>query len=174
MLVVRVVRNLHKIRFYLFVHSYPSYIFKTLCQDLHSSKLFERKLANILCFKKNSLHCFFFHKTCLRKFTVARLPKAEKQIIAAYLQIEEELCLLMQQRAKHDEVFGEDYEGPVLTLAIERAVGSALCEIEDDQEFEEKRALLEKQYNHWYYWIAWRYKLPTIRILPFLLRLMKG
>lgn len=89
-----------------------------------------------------------------------------------YLEIEKELCILMQQRVKHDEVFGEDYEGPMLTLAIERAVGNFLCEIEDDQEFEEKRMLLVRQYPQWYYWIAWKYKLPTIRILPFLLRLL--
>lgn len=108
----------------------------------------------------------------MRKF-VKKLPKTEKHKVVAYLEIERELCSIIQQRSKYDEFFGEDYEGPLLSLAIERAIGNALCEIENDQEFEEKRFLLERQYHNWYYWVAWRYKLPTLRILPFLFRLLK-
>lgn len=78
----------------------------------------------------------------------------------------------MQQRAKHDEVFAEDYEGPLLVLAIERVVGNSLCDTEEDQEFETKRVELYRQYNNWYYWVAWRYRLPTLRIVPFLIRLL--
>lgn len=60
----------------------------------------------------------------------------------------------------------------MLSTAIERAVGNNLCNIDDDSIFEMQLDELQKVYRKWYYKTANRYKLPTPRIVPFVLRLI--
>ena len=66
----------------------------------------------------------------------------------------------------------DDYHGAVLQSAVERAVGNKLAKIDNDHEFNTRLLELEKSYLRCYYRVARRFKLPTIRILPFILRLI--
>jgi len=44
--------------------------------------------------------------------------------------------------------------------------------IENDEEFDELLIMFKTIYLNWYYQMAVKYKLPTLRIIPFLLRLL--
>ncbi|MDO8498343.1 MAG: hypothetical protein Q7S44_00965 [bacterium] len=67
-----------------------------------------------------------------------------------------------------------DYDWALVEPAVERAVGNYLCNIKNDSEFEGKLLLLKIRYKTYYYYVADKYKLPTIRILPFILRLIRN
>lgn len=102
-----------------------------------------------------------------------RVPDREK--IKAYLAIETELVSLSQTRlGKTSSFFDPDYdqESAMLSIAIERAVGNKLVNIEQDSTFIHQQEIFQKLYLRWYYKVAWRYKLPTTRIVPFVLRLI--
>jgi len=79
---------------------------------------------------------------------------------------------LLQRRDEKNSLVPDEYERPFLTLAIERIAGDKLTNIDDDYEFELKLEVLKVQYRRWYYRVAYKYKLPTPRILPFLWRLI--
>jgi hypothetical protein len=65
-----------------------------------------------------------------------------------------------------------EYEYALLEPAIEHVVGEDLSDIEDDREFDEHLSRFKTLYKNWYYKIAAKYRLPTLRIIPFLLRLI--
>lgn len=97
----------------------------------------------------------------------------EKEKIKAYLTIESELIALSVAKInKSSSFFDPDYtdESAILSLAIERAVGNKLIDIEDDSVFNHQQEILQKLYLRWYYKVVWKYKLPTTRIVPFVLR----
>src|SRR3989344_1529278 len=94
----------------------------------------------------------------------------EKEKIKAYLSIEEELIMLsVEKETRISSFFNPDYENEfaLLSIAIERAVGNKLINIEDDSVFNHQQEILQKLYLRWYYKVAWKYKLPTTRIVPF-------
>ncbi len=98
----------------------------------------------------------------------------EKEKIKAYLAIEKELIMLsVEKEARVNSFFEPDYESEfaLLSIAIERAVGNKLINIEDDSAFIHQQEIFQKLYLRWYYKVAWKYKLPTTRIVPFVLRL---
>ncbi len=66
----------------------------------------------------------------------------------------------------------EENQSFLLSLAIERVVGSTLGNVKDDNVFEEKLNQRIKDYHRIYYKTAYKYRLPTMRIIPFLLRLI--
>ncbi len=102
-----------------------------------------------------------------------KMPDSEK--IKAYLAIERELILLSEtKKNKSSQFFDPDYdqEFAILSVAIERAVGNKLIDIEDDSAFGHQQEILQKLYLRWYYKVAWKYKLPTTRIVPFVIRLI--
>lgn len=78
----------------------------------------------------------------------------------------------MQERENKNSLILEDYEYALLSPAIERVVGNTLIRINDDYEFEIKLHESERLYTRWYYSIAYHYRLPTLRIIPFILRLI--
>jgi len=99
----------------------------------------------------------------------------DKEKMEAYLSIEKELTeLFMEIQARTSSFFDPDYqdESAILSIAIERAVGNKLIDIEDDSIFNHQQEILQKLYLRWYYKVAWKYKLPTMRIVPFVLRLI--
>ena len=67
----------------------------------------------------------------------------------------------------------DEYESALLEPAIERVVGEDLSDIENDREFDTQLAVFKTLYRHWYYQTARKYRLPTLRIIPFLLRLLR-
>ena len=102
-----------------------------------------------------------------------KMPDREK--IRVYLVIESEWIALSNAKiSKSSSFFDPDYqdESAILSIAIERAVGNKLVNIEDDSVFNHQQEILQKLYLRWYYKVAWKYKLPTTRIVPFVLRLI--
>lgn len=163
-----------RIRFALFTNSYAGYFLK---EEIKHSKLSDHlieKLAKALLFNNKSLRCFIFHKTCGRKFSkIIRNISKENEKISIYLRIEKELIILIREKEDKNSLISEDYEYALLAPAIERVAGNALARIDDDGEFEKKLFELEKTYHRWYYAVAYQYKLPTLRIIPFLTRLIE-
>lgn len=95
--------------------------------------------------------------------------------IRFYLAIESELITLAASRRNRSrDFFDPDYENEsaMLKIAIERATGNLLSDIEDDFVFEKQLEELQRIYLKWYYKVAYKYKLPTTRIVPFVLRLI--
>lgn len=90
--------------------------------------------------------------------------------IPIFLAIEKEVIEIMEKKFMENLLEVDDYQGASLESAIERATGNQLTEIEDDHQFEKQLEELKRHYRSFYYRVA--YKLPTIRILPFILRLI--
>ncbi len=101
---------------------------------------------------------------------------SDKEKIKIYLCIEGELILLAAAKRNKSSYADTDYEeeSAVLSTAIERAVGNYLGNINNDFIFEQQLADLQRVYRKWYYKIAYKYKMPTPRIIPFILRLIKN
>jgi hypothetical protein len=100
---------------------------------------------------------------------------AAKEGIKFYLSTESELITLATSKRNRSPNFSDpDYENEsaMLSIAIERAAGNILNDIEDDLLFEQQLTDLRKIYLKWYYKTAYKYKLPTTRIVPFILRLI--
>jgi len=92
--------------------------------------------------------------------------------IKIYLEIENEIITLKIARQDKESLIEEDYEHATLCPAIERAAGNSLRAIDDDFAFEEQLEELQRKYRRLYYKTAYEYKLPTPRIVPFILRLL--
>ena len=92
--------------------------------------------------------------------------------IKVYLSIESEIIALKIARQDKENIIHEDYESAVLSPAIERTAGNNLRNIKNDLVFEKRLEELQKEYQRWYYQVAYKYKLPTPRILAFILRLI--
>jgi hypothetical protein len=94
--------------------------------------------------------------------------------IKIYLVIESELISLVMAKGDKSDFkdFAYEEESALLSLAIERAVGNSLQKIKDDLTFSRQLEVLQRRYIYWYYKTVYRYKLPTIRIVPFILRLI--
>jgi len=105
---------------------------------------------------------------CSKYFTC---PKDNSEI-PIFLAVEKEMIEITDNRFMEELLEVEDYTGGILESAIERAVGNKLTNISDDSKFNQKIFELSKIYRSCYYRVAYRYKLPTIRILPFIKRLI--
>jgi len=92
--------------------------------------------------------------------------------IRVYLEIEKELGNLKEEKLDDYSTAKEDYHNQLLYPAIERAAGNSLTDIASDRKFQKKLIEKIREYTNVYYKIAYKYKLPTIRIIPFLIRLI--
>ncbi len=92
--------------------------------------------------------------------------------LSVYVRIEHELIQLIKARKSRGYFDLTEYEYALLDPAIERVVGTDICDIENDKEFDEQLMTFKTIYINWYYQTAAKYRLPTIRIIPFLLRLL--
>ena len=90
-----------------------------------------------------------------------------------YVRIEKELVSLISERKERGMFDLDEYEYALLEPATERVVGEDLSDIGNDREFDRQLMIYKSLYQHWYYQTAAKYKLPTLRIIPFLLRLVK-
>lgn len=162
------------IRFSLFIKSYAGWYFANFIRQSEKQEVLTKRLAKVLLLNKKFLNCFVFHKTCQIKFSkiAAEIGKREERI-KIYLLIEKELFTLAQEKKDKNNSASEDYEHALLEPAIERVAGNVIKNIENDSKFEKKHVELMKIYNHWYYAVAYRYRLPTLRIVPFILRLIQ-
>ena len=92
--------------------------------------------------------------------------------LSVYVRIEHELIQLIKERKRRGYFDLAEYEYALLDPAIERVAGADLCDIENDEEFDELLITFKTIYLNWYYQTAAKYRLPTLRIIPFLLRLL--
>lgn len=168
----------NRVRLALFLHSYGAYIISELLKSKNISKIkIINRLGQILNFDPLLLKKFYLDGTYARKLLKPgsyKKYKTQRERILAYLEIEKELVNLITEKSEVDGTASEDYERALLEPAIERAAGNGLGEINDDFEFEEKLIVLRIKYKTYYYSVAYKYKLPTPRIMPFILRLLQN
>lgn len=164
--------NFSTIRFSLFTKSYAGFRIATFIKNSQEKKILIKNLSCALLLDEKQLKCFILHKTCVKRFNKIKVldPEITKKI-AVYTQIETELITLSQEKSNKSD-FAEEYEygEGLLSPAIERVAGNSLENIKDDYKFEEKMPDQVNKYRNWYYDIAYKYGLPTLRIAPFILR----
>lgn len=169
-------KDFHKIRFTLFTCSYAGQI---LIKYLRTSQRVDfevKRLSNILLLNKDQVyHLLFLTEQSHSISTVKDLNsiKEEMEKLWVYLMIEKEMYILDQEKKDKNCLALQDYERALLAPAIERVAGNNLNKIKDDHEFDQMLTKLYKTYNNWYYWVSSQYRLPTLRVLPFILRLIQ-
>lgn len=167
-------RSIPRIRFLLFTQSYVGYRLVNWLNQHKDDRHYIERLGEILRFEKKDLSCFILHTSCCRKFKaeIQKRVKNDKEVII-YLQIENELITLTKEKEEIEDPETEDYnERALLSTAVERVVGNSLSYIKTDSWFDKRLLMASQKYNHWYYKIVDKYKLPTMRIIPFLLRIL--
>lgn len=172
-------RKFQRLRLALFANSYCgkhlSKILKERSEKNQNEALKEVPLlANTLNLSRRLLFQVivkektFFRLICPKNFTH---PKDSIEI-PLFLAIEKEMFEIGDSRFLESLLEVEDYTSGILSAAIERAAGNKLTNITNDGVFNRKILELSQNYRRCYYRVAYRYKLPTIRILPFILRLI--
>lgn len=178
----------NKVRLALFVRSYAGYTIiqhirtrykingKSETKELRSQYFSKKAIPEISRLSKalSFNYRYLWQSILLNKNQPLGKQISDKEGIKIYLSIESELVMLTEAKYNRSHFFDPDYESEfaVLSIAIERAVGNKLINIEDDSVFEHQQEILQKLYLRWYYKVAWKYKLPTTRIVPFVLRLI--
>lgn len=178
-----------KTRLVLFTNSYACYaitchiktkykIDDRLTPSELRKRYFNKRIIPEISKLSYSLH--FDYETLWRAMLLNKKQSLSRQIrssdgVRFYLAIEDELIALAESK-KHrsQDFFDPDYENElaVLSIAIERAAGNLLNHVEDDFVFDQQCEEMKKICLKWYYKIAYKYKLPTTRIVPFVLRLI--
>jgi hypothetical protein len=169
-------RGFAAVRLALFAKSYAGHYFIEYIKEADDSDIIIKRLSKTLLFKEAFLAYFLSPKYSKRE--VSRIIKEtaddkDKDKIKIYLQIEKQLILLIQDRKLKESYVTEEYEYALLSPAIERVVGNSLTNIKDDGNFEIKFVERKRLYTQSYYAVACKYRLPTLRIIPFISRLLK-
>lgn len=167
-------RQFEATRMALFAKSYAGYYFAQKIEESRDPNLLVKKLSKILLFNEHILGFFLCPKFSNKE--VNRVIKDivdDKVKINIYLKIEKQLTLLMQDRGEKESYVLDEYEYALLSPAIERVAGDSVSNIKSDSRFEKELTDRKRIYNLWYYSIARKYRLPTLRIIPFLSRLIK-
>jgi hypothetical protein len=162
-----------KIRFSLFLRSYAFYRISIVIKEKCSGKKVIPEISRLSL--ALNLPDKPLQKAINKKKTYPLSRKIQdKENIKIYLEIESELTSLARAKGNKSDFKDSDYEeeSTLLSLAIERAVGNSLQKIKDDLIFSRQMEVLQRKYIYWYYKTAYKYKLPTIRIVPFILRLI--
>lgn len=164
------VKNYEEVRFFLFANSYSgNKIASHLKSGYKRSKLLKvgKSLSIVLRFKYKKVTDFVLFDI-KPKCPYQRLPK----FLRIYLEVEKELLKLSEEKLDEYSTASEDYKRQLLFPAVERAAGNSLGKIKDDHEFDTRLGTQINEYRNIYYKIAYEYRLPTIRIVPFILRLI--
>ena len=165
------VKKYEEVRFFLFTNSYSgNKIAVYLKAKYKGRKLTQatRNLSVVLRFKYNQVTSFVLYGI-KPKSPYQRFP----YLLKIYLEIEKELLSLSEEKLDKYSTAVEDYQRQLFNPAIERAVGNFLENIEDDNKFQK---LLDEKFRsagYTYYKVTNKYRLPKIRIVPFLLRLVR-
>lgn len=179
----------NKARLALFTRSYACYIIteylkakykidNKLTQKELRKKYFSKRVIPEISKLARTLN--FEYKLLWQALLFNKNPSLGKKLasfegIRFYLAVESELVTLATSKRNRSRAFFDpDYENEsaMLSIAVERATGNILNDLEDDFVFERQQMELQKVYLRWYYKIAYKYKLPTTRIVPFVLRLI--
>ena len=154
-----------RIRAYLFTKTYAYSIFQEYIHKAgrKEKQTVQRRIAKILLLKRTTAVSLADFNSILHR----------DGKLSVYVRIEHELIQLIKERKNRGYFDLIEYEYALLYPAIERVVGTDLCDIENDNEFDEQLMTFKTIYVNWYYQTAAKYRLPTIRIIPFLLRLLR-
>jgi hypothetical protein len=155
----------NRVRAYLFSKSYAYIVFQ---ECIHTAKLKNRKQIKIRI-KKILLFGQMLHD---KHFSDSKFIVRKDEKLSVYIRIEKELTLLSKERKERGTFDFEEYEYALLDPAIERVAGASLARIEDDRTFDTELTARKALYQRWYYQTTAKYRLPTLRIIPFLLRLL--
>lgn len=167
-------RGYQSTRFALFTRSYAGYYFMKQVKVSNDPNSLVRKLAKTLLFNEQFLGFYLYPE--FSQSDVDRIIENieyEKEKINAYLEIERQLTTLIQDKGLKESYVPEEYDNALLSPAIERVVGDSISDIQSDSLFEKKLVERKRTYTLWYYSIVRNYRLPTLRIIPFLVRLLK-
>jgi len=164
------VKTRREVQFFLFTNSYSgkkiaTYI-KLRFQGKKLGKVIKR-LSVVFDFNYSQVCDFItsdLNPTCPYK----KLPVSLK----IYLEVKKELSKLSEEKSDEHSTALEDYQRKLLCPAIERSVGNLLENINDDSEFEKLLGERFKSSFYIYYKVAYKYGLPTMRVVPFILRLI--
>jgi len=164
------IKTHREVRFFLFTNSYSGKKISIYLKGTFGGKKLRRaikRLAIVLDFEYKQTSDFIVFGT---KSTspYKRLPNS----LRMYLEIENELSKLSEEKLDEYSTALEDYQRQLLYPAIERAVGNLLDEIDDDSKFQ---TLLEERFKHAvydYYKVIRKYGLPTMRNIPFILSII--
>ena len=163
-----------KLRLALFLLSYSGSFIKN--QSLNKQYRKEIPLlAKVLNLDAVLLEDFIYSSKNPKKLLDYQLKlnnNEDKSQILIYLEIEKEISSLLQERSDKNSLVFEDYGRKLLDPAIERVAGDHLSGVDDDFMFDNNLEDLKRRYTKIYYQVAYKYKLPTLRVLPFLLRLI--
>ena len=153
-----------RVRSYLFTKSYAYTVFQNYIDKAKrkEKQRLKKRLSKVLLLKFSTPKTSDFHSLIRHNGK-----------LSIYVRIEQELIHLMKERKERGYFDLVEYEYALLEPAIERVVGEDLSDIENDREFDEQLLRFRYLYTSWYYQIAAKYRLPTMRIVPFLLRLLE-
>lgn len=151
-------------RAFLFTKTYAYTVFQEYIHKAgkKEKQKLKRRIAKILLLKPNTAVSIADFNSILHR----------DGKLSVYVRIEHELIQLIKERKNQGYFDLIEYENALLDPAIERIVGTDLCDIENDKEFDEQLMTFKTIYLNWYYQTAAKYRLPTLRIIPFLLRLL--
>lgn len=163
-------QNHKKIRFYLFSNSYSGNKISYILIEKYTLRKLKKRIRNLSVvldfkYKETSNYILLDIKP---DSPYKRLP----YILKVYLEVENELSKITEEKSDEYSTVIEDYQRQLLCPAIERASGNLMKNIDDDSEFEKLLSEKVKSVTHTYYKVAYKYKLPTLRIIPFILRLI--
>lgn len=170
MIILIMTKNYEQVRFFLFTSSYSGERIRTYLKG----KFRDKKLTKVI---KNLSAVLHFKNAQVSKYVLYDIKPASPYRrlpypLKIYLEIENELSKLSEEKLDEYSTALEDYQKQLLCPAIERAVGNFLEDVEDDNKFQK---LLEEKFkpaHYTYYKVAYKYKLPTLRLVPFILRLI--
>lgn len=160
----------NKVRLSLFLRSFGAYTILNRFKDKTYHRVISR-LGNVLNLDINLLNKFFSSGIYprglpnLNSLTKYLVPK-EKMLV--YLEVEREIINLTLEKLDKEKTSLEDYDKAIMEPAIERVAGNHLKNIKDDKVFDIQLEELKRRYQNWYYATAYKYKLPTSRIIPFI------
>lgn len=153
-------------RMALFAKSYAGYFFKNYfntTENVQSRGKQIKRLTQILGFEPKYVN----------NLQIRQQSAFTKDLcsIKIYIAIEKEMIKVFEHRSDGYSFILEDYGYALLEPALERVAGNDLSNTAD-AEFETKLLELKAHYRYIYYFVANKYKLPTINNLAFILRLI--
>jgi hypothetical protein len=157
------------VRFYLFANSYPGKTIAAFIKEKYKRKRLNqviKRLSLVLDFKPKQMEeliIFDLNPSSPYK----RLPNKLK----IYLEVEKELSNLVEEKLDEYSTALEDYQRQLLAPAIERVAGNLMKDI-DDRKFDRILELQIRKYAYIYYRIVYKYRLPTLRVVSFITRLI--
>lgn len=121
----------------------------------------------MLRFRHTDIEVFVLYPSSLNA-----VPEDLSPELQIFLNIEKELGSIAIEKLDEYSTAKDDLQRQMLLPAIERAVGNDLADIDDNREFENETEKKIQEYTCTYYKVAGKYRLPTMRIVPFILRLI--